>query len=157
MLLKPCRLSFDPPFIIQNALLSPCRIELRNYEASRGTRERLRELLPRGGQLMWHSANLALPLSMKVQLSKSTWSPMVLISRPTAYRPPDRVIVVTRNLANFAISLEHRKLPSGAVSIALYCQYWIVNLTALPLQFASSYRRGVRDREKSLEVRVDRD
>eukprot|EP00966_Prymnesium_polylepis_P003729 84999-Prymnesium_polylepis.1 len=96
LLLKPCRLSFDPPLLVANALLSPCRIELRNGEprselpaaragapstatrvapaasrsiclarSGRTGRDKWREVLPRGGQLAWHLADLALPLALR--------------------------------------------------------------------------------------------
>ena len=52
---------------------------------------------------------------------------LTLALTPTKVRP---------GLQHFAISLEHRKLPTGGSVVALYCQYWMVNLTGLPLEFS---------------------
>ena len=103
-----------------------------------GGGERWRGTLQRGGQLVWHAADLALPTMMRVQLPRSTWSGVVAVS-PGA--PPSRITVVRpggarQAVQHFAISLEHRRLPTGGNVVALYCQYWMVNLTGLPLEFA---------------------
>ena len=85
-------------------------------------------MLGRGGQLVYHAADLALPTLMRVQLPRSTWSGVVAVSPG---RPPERLTVVRPGLQHFAISLEHRRLPTGGSVVALYCQYWMVNLTGL--------------------------
>ena len=81
-------------------------------------------MLGRGGQLVYHAADLALPTLMRVQLPRSTWSGVVAVSPG---RPPERLTVVRPGLQHFAISLEHRRLPTGGSVVALYCQYWMVS------------------------------
>ena len=160
-LLTPCDLCFSPPLVIESALLCDCRVELRN-EAAAAPRaaaadgaggERWRGVLGRGALLHWHGADLALPCLMRVQLPRSTWSGVATVSRGGSgggggHKPPDRLTVIRPGVQQFAVSLEHRRLPSGGLAVALYAQFWMVNLTGLPLEYAP--RQATRQQPKQL-------
>ena len=125
----------------------------RAAAADGGGGERWRGVLGRGALLHWHGADLALPCLMRVQLPRSTWSGVATVSRGGSgggggHKPPDRLTVIRPGVQQFAVSLEHRRLPSGGLAVALYAQFWMVNLTGLPLEYAP--RQATRQQPKQL-------
>ena len=69
-----------------------------------------RGTLPRGAVLAWHRSDCAVPVAVRVQLPRSTWSSVVSLTRAVGgSRPPERLSVVRPGLRPFTISLEHRR------------------------------------------------
>ncbi|EGG23782.1 hypothetical protein DFA_05918 [Cavenderia fasciculata] len=128
-------ISIQTPIIIENVLA--CDLSFRLYHAQNKKiigSPFLTGTIKMGERLEVATYDSTLEIYMEMQIYDFPWSQPFLIEGGS-HNPTEKIKIMDKNKQPLLISFDNRVNPSGNRYINIYCEFWMINQTGLPLYY----------------------
>ncbi|EGC29659.1 hypothetical protein DICPUDRAFT_158736 [Dictyostelium purpureum] len=130
------QISINPPIMVENVLA--CDMNIRVYH---GKNKKiigspfLSCMIPMGKKLPLLVYDPLQDIYMDFQIYDFPWSPIFLIDSMVGLTIPEKIKIEDKRHQPLLISFDNRIQPNGSRYVSIYCEYWLINQTGLPLYF----------------------